>query len=29
VHGTPIRPHVESPEVESAETAELVSIRRS
>jgi hypothetical protein len=29
VHGTPIRPHVESPEVESAETPELVSIRRS
>ena len=29
VHGTPIRPQVESPEVESAETRELVSIRRS
>jgi len=28
-HGTPIRPQVESPEVESAETPELVSIRRS
>ena len=28
-HGTPIRPQVESPQVESAETPELVSIRRS
>ena len=29
VHGAPIRPKVESPQVESAETPELVSIRRS
>ena len=29
VHGTPIRPQVESPQAESAETAELVSTRRS
>ena|SRR5579872_4217319 len=29
VHGVPIRPQVESPEGESAETPELVSVRRS
>jgi hypothetical protein len=29
VHGTPIRPQVESPEVESAETPEFVTVRRS
>ena len=29
MHGTPIRPQVGSAEVESAETPELVSIRRS
>ena len=28
-HGTPIRPQVESPEVQSAESPELVSTRRS
>ena len=28
-HGTPIRPRVQSPEVESAESPNLVSVRRS
>ena len=28
-HGTPVRPQVQSPAVESAEAPELVSIRRS